>query len=59
MIITRRIDDGEKLCKDLIQLVQERANIEKEYAKQMKAWSTKWNNIIEKGLATLTSKTII
>jgi len=46
---TRRIDDGEKLCKDLIQLVQERANIEKEYAKQMKAWSTKWNNIIEKG----------
>jgi len=46
---TRRIEDGEKLCKDLILLVQERANIEKEYAKQMKTWSTKWNSIIEKG----------
>ena len=45
----RRIEDGEKLCKDLILLVQERANIEKEYAKQMKTWSTKWNSIIEKG----------
>eukprot|EP00092_Neocalanus_flemingeri_P029726 GFUD01032274.1.p1 GENE.GFUD01032274.1~~GFUD01032274.1.p1 ORF type:complete len:434 (+),score=121.81 GFUD01032274.1:728-2029(+) len=46
---TRRIEDGEKLCRDLILLVQERSNIEKEYAKQMKTWSTKWNSIIEKG----------
>ena len=46
---TRRIEDGEKLCKDLSLLVQERANIEKEYAKQMKTWSNKWNSIIEKG----------
>jgi len=46
---TKRIEDGEKLCKDLILLVQERANIEKEYAKQLKTWSSKWNNIIEKG----------
>ena len=49
-LIVRRIEDGEKLCKDLILLVQERANIEKEYAKQMKTWSTKWNSIIEKGI---------
>jgi len=46
---TKRIDDGEKLCKDLILLVQERANIEKEYAKQLKTWSSKWNSMIEKG----------
>ena len=45
----RRIDDGDRLCKDLILLVQERANIEKEFAKQLKAWSTKWNSLIEKG----------
>ena len=45
----RRIDDGERLCKDLILLVQERANIEKEFAKQLKSWSTKWNSLIEKG----------
>jgi len=46
---TKRIDDGERLCKDLIALVQERANIEKEFAKQLKQWSGKWNNLIEKG----------
>jgi len=37
------------LCRDLILLVQERANIEKEYAKQLKTWSTKWNKVIEQG----------
>ena len=47
--VVRRIDDGERLCKDLIALVQERANIEKEFAKQLKQWSGKWNNLIEKG----------
>jgi len=46
---TKRIEDGEKLCRDLILLVQERANIEKEYAKQLKTWSTKWNKVIEQG----------
>jgi len=46
---TKRIEDGEKLCRDLILLVQERANIEKEYSKQLKTWSNKWNSIIEKG----------
>ena len=49
IFICRRIDDGERLCKDLITLVQERANIEKEFAKQLKQWSGKWNNLIEKG----------
>jgi len=29
--------------------VQERANIEKEYAKQLKQWSNKWESIIQKG----------
>eukprot|EP00088_Acartia_fossae_P017713 TRINITY_DN2012_c0_g1_i2.p1 TRINITY_DN2012_c0_g1~~TRINITY_DN2012_c0_g1_i2.p1 ORF type:complete len:472 (-),score=85.44 TRINITY_DN2012_c0_g1_i2:190-1605(-) len=46
---TKRIEDGEKLCKDLIALVQERANIEKEYAKMLKNWSNKWNKHIENG----------
>jgi len=46
---TKRIEDGNKLCNDLSLLIQERAEIEKSYAKQLKGWATKWNNIIEKG----------
>ncbi|XP_019754359.1 protein kinase C and casein kinase substrate in neurons protein 1 isoform X9 [Dendroctonus ponderosae] len=46
---TKRIEDGNKLCSDLITLASERAEIEKTYAKALKAWSKKWNDIIEKG----------
>jgi hypothetical protein len=46
---TKRIEDGNKLCNEFILLVQERADIEKGYAKQLKTWAAKWNNTIEKG----------
>ncbi|XP_071056806.1 protein kinase C and casein kinase substrate in neurons protein 1 isoform X3 [Onthophagus taurus] len=46
---TKRIEDGYRLSNDLITLIQERAEIEKNYAKSLKAWSKKWNDIIEKG----------
>ncbi|KAK7864183.1 hypothetical protein R5R35_004097 [Gryllus longicercus] len=46
---TKRIEDGYKLCNDLMQLIQERADIEKAYAKSLKGWSKKWNDLIEKG----------
>ncbi|XP_054261539.1 protein kinase C and casein kinase substrate in neurons protein 1 isoform X1 [Macrosteles quadrilineatus] len=46
---TKRIEDGYKLCNDLMALVQERADIEKAYAKNLKGWAKKWNEIIEKG----------
>ena len=46
---TKRIEDGNRLCTDLIQLVTDRAEIEKNYAKNLKAWSKKWNELIEKG----------
>jgi len=46
---TRRIEDGHKLCDSLIALVQERAEIEKNYAKALKSWSKNWNDKIEKG----------
>ncbi|XP_063237278.1 protein kinase C and casein kinase substrate in neurons protein 1 isoform X1 [Bacillus rossius redtenbacheri] len=46
---TKRIEDGYKLCSDLMALIQERADIEKAYAKSLKGWAKKWNDIIEKG----------
>lgn len=46
---TKRIEDGYKLCNDLLTLVQERADIEKAYSKSLKSWAKKWNEIIEKG----------
>lgn len=46
---TKRIEDGYKLCNDLQQLIQERADIEKAYAKSLRAWSKKWGELIEKG----------
>lgn len=46
---TKRIEDGNKLCNELALLIQERADIEKAYAKQLKGWAAKWNTIIEKG----------
>ncbi|ODN01239.1 Protein kinase C and casein kinase substrate in neurons protein 2 [Orchesella cincta] len=46
---TKRIEDGYRLCNDLMQLVQERAEIEKAYARNLKTWSKKWADAIEKG----------
>ena len=46
---TKRIEDGNKLCTELVTLLQERAEIEKGYAKSLKGWSKKWNEVIEKG----------
>jgi len=46
---TRRTEDGHRLCDDLMKLVQERGEIEKAYAKSLKGWSKKWNELIEKG----------
>lgn len=46
---TKRIEDGFKLCNDMVQLIQERCIIEKTYAKNLQNWSKKWNDIISKG----------
>lgn len=45
----KRTEDGFRLCTDLMTLIQERAEIEKNYGKSLKTWSKKWSEIIEKG----------
>jgi len=45
----RRVEDGAAQCTELMKLVQERADIEKEYAKKLKAWTKKWNDNFDKG----------
>lgn len=46
---TKRIEDGFRLCNDLVQLIQERCDIEKNYAKSLHSWSKKWNDTIARG----------
>jgi Fes/CIP4, and EFC/F-BAR homology domain len=45
----RRVEDGLQQCGELMKLIQERAEIEKEYAKRLKAWTKKWNENFDKG----------
>ncbi|XP_071830818.1 protein kinase C and casein kinase substrate in neurons protein 1-like isoform X5 [Apostichopus japonicus] len=45
----KRLEDGYETCNKLMLLLQERAEIEKKYAKSLKQWSTKWHGVIDKG----------
>ncbi|XP_064634663.1 protein kinase C and casein kinase substrate in neurons protein 1-like isoform X2 [Lineus longissimus] len=45
----KRIQDEDRLCNDLMTLIQERSDIEKVYAKNLRQWSKKWTDHIKSG----------
>ena len=47
--VVKRIDDGARLCGDMVKMAQERAEIEAKYARHLQTWAKKWEDIVSKG----------
>ena len=47
--VLERMDNGARLCDDLHRMLQERSEIELKYAKSLKIWKKRWEEIVDKG----------
>jgi len=45
----KRVEDGSLQFSELMKMVQERADIERDYAKRLKMWAKKWNESFDRG----------
>lgn len=47
--VVQRLGDGVDLCSGYLKMIKERAKIEANYAKNLRDWADKWDNVITKG----------
>lgn len=45
----KRLEDGHKLCSDLMKMLNERAELEKTHAKNLRSWASRWEDSLRKG----------
>ena len=46
----RRLENANKLCTDICNMLQDRVEIEKSYSSSLHKWSTKWVSYLETGV---------
>ncbi|XP_067931634.1 protein kinase C and casein kinase substrate in neurons protein 1-like isoform X3 [Watersipora subatra] len=46
---SKRVNDGNSLCSDLMSMIKERSEIENKYSSMLRQWSKKWYDQIGKG----------